>query len=155
MRTRRTPPQTVQFRPTSFDSLSGNPPGSTATGVPVSRRTEPGRTKQQEPVAPARSWSGMTNLSTGACRSGPLPSDRLSLRLSLEPQLERLEVVEDRGRIHLTRARERLEGVGPGPRESHRQHGVQPPSRGLALVDRAAMQRRRATGLLRERAMKL
>src|SRR5688572_21521628 len=43
-----------------------------------------------------------------------VPSDHLPLVLLVEPLLQRLEVLDDRGRVHLALAGDGFEGVGPG-----------------------------------------
>src|SRR5438552_1763146 len=83
------------------------------------------------------------------------PADRLALVLLVEPRLERREVVRHRGRIHLTLTGERLERVLPWARRTHLEHLLQPPAGFLAVVDRAAIQRRFAAGRLRERTVEL
>ena len=54
----------------------------------------------------------------------PLPADRLSGDLVVEPLRQGREVIEDGGRVHLPRTGQRLERVGPRARLAHRQHRV-------------------------------
>src|SRR6267143_2735453 len=87
--------------------------------------------------------------------AGASPADSFSLQLIVEPFRERREVIDDRRRVHLSRAGERLERVGPRTRLSHRQHRVQPPAGLLALVGRAAVEWQGAARNLRQRAVEL
>src|SRR5947207_9339625 len=83
------------------------------------------------------------------------PSRFCAFELFVEPFVERREVVDDRGRVHLVRARHHGERLRPRLRLAERQHRVQLLSGRFALVNRTAMERQRAACRPGERAMKL
>src|SRR6185295_11847855 len=83
------------------------------------------------------------------------PPRRFAGELLVEIRGQRREVINDRGRVHLFRPGQRLELLGPRLRHAHLEHRVQALSRFLALVNRAAVERRGAAGDLGQRAMEL
>src|SRR5262245_51525308 len=83
------------------------------------------------------------------------PAAVVSLVLFPEPLHQRLEVFDDRGRVHLARARELLERILPGLTASHREHVLVRAARLLAAEDRALVQRALEPRLLAERALEL
>src|SRR5262245_62196525 len=72
-----------------------------------------------------------------------------------EPLHERLEVLDDRGRVHLARAREFLERILPGLAASHREHVLVRAARLPAAEDRALVELALESRLLAERALEL
>src|SRR6476620_12297631 len=83
------------------------------------------------------------------------PALRRVLDLLVEPLLERREVVEQGRRVHLLRAGQRVQRVGPRPGLSHLEHRPQSCARLLVVVDRTAAERSRAARFPRQRAMEL
>src|SRR5688500_8928515 len=69
--------------------------------------------------------------------SQSVPAAGLTLVLLREPGLERPEVVDDRRGVHLPRARQLLERVGPGLARTHAQHLAVFLPRFLVAEDRA------------------
>src|SRR4029434_3643635 len=73
--------------------------------------------------------------------SPDLPAAVVSLVRSPEPLHERLEVLDDRGRIHLLRAGQLLERILPGLAAAEREHVLVRAARFLAPEDRALVER--------------
>src|SRR4051812_46490706 len=84
-----------------------------------------------------------------------LPPALGALVLLLEPRLERREVIEDRGGVHLALAGERLERVGPGLARAQRQHVAELLAGLLVSVDRALVQGALDPGRLAHGAVEL
>src|SRR5262245_35266045 len=84
-----------------------------------------------------------------------LPSRGLSLVLFVEPFLERREVVEHRGRVHLPLAGHGLHRVRPATADAHLERPLQPLARRLVAVHRAAVQRTRLARGLAQAAVEL
>src|ERR1700754_2693289 len=80
-------------------------------------------------------------------RLAPLPPAGLALVLLLEPGLQRGEVFDEGRAIHLARAGEGFEGVGPGLAGAHFEHLGELRADFLVAVDRAAMERAGPAGL--------
>src|SRR2546427_8302014 len=83
------------------------------------------------------------------------PADRLSFDLLVQPGIERLEIIENGGRVHLLCPGNLFERVRPGARQAPRKHCVQPLAGLGTFINRATMDRQRAACGLRKRAMKL
>src|SRR5215213_6844911 len=71
----------------------------------------------------------------------PVPAALLPVVLLLQPLSERLEVVEDRGRVHLARACELFERVGPRLARALLEHRAVPAAGLGAAEDRALVER--------------
>src|SRR5262245_60270736 len=70
-----------------------------------------------------------------------LPAALAAAILFLEPARERLEILRDRGRVHLARAGQFLERVLPRLARAERQHFLVPLAGFLAAEHRALVQR--------------
>src|SRR3977135_635316 len=97
----------------------------------------------------------MTKESKNVLRSERLPTPRFALFCLIQPLLQRREVIENRGRVHLLLSRDRFERVRPGTALSHREHRVQTLTGVLVVEDRTAIERILASGRLRQAAMEL
>src|SRR3954462_1857767 len=84
-----------------------------------------------------------------------VPTAGGALVLLLEPRLERLEVFENGRGIHLPRAGEFLEGVGPRLAGAELQHGGVLLAGFLAVEDRALVQRALEAGRVTQRFVEL
>src|SRR5690348_3672606 len=84
-----------------------------------------------------------------------LPAQLLAFVLFVEPFLQRSKVIEDGGCIHLTLSTDGFESVRPGFALAHAEHLVQALACGLALVNRATMQRTFLPSGLAQRAVEL
>src|SRR5207237_10891972 len=102
-----------------------------------------------------------TTFQGDACRRGIQPAfqfspaDRLTFDLLVEPSIQRLEIIENGGRVHLPGTGYLVERLRPRTRETHRKHCIEPLAGLGTLINRAAMNRQRAARGLRKRAMKL
>src|SRR5690606_13708556 len=107
---------------------------------------------------PVSRWCGtgaplLRRACTGKARR--LPPTRPSAVLLVQPGLERREVIEERGRVHLALTGERFEGVRPRAALSEREHRLEPLARFPGAVDRAAAERSGVARGLAQRAGEL
>src|SRR5450759_5764371 len=84
-----------------------------------------------------------------------LPPANLSFILLVKPNLQRREVINDRGRVHLALAGQRFQRIGPGTALSHCERSGQPRAGGAIAVNRTSVQRTAVAGGLAQRAMEL
>src|SRR5688572_3209659 len=84
-----------------------------------------------------------------------LPADRLSRVLTVEPDLQRLEVLQDRGRIESLLPREAQHRFLPGPARSRLEYLRELPARVLASIERALVERPCLASRLAHRAVEL
>src|SRR5262245_52974326 len=132
-------------------------PSSSFSARPTPRRSI-ARCRCTPTSSNASTTSPSDTRSDAAIRNSPFPispADRLTGQLLIKPGRERGEVIEDGGGVHLLRSGERVERLGPRLRQAHRQHRVQALAGRLALEGRAAVERERAAGDLRQRAVTL
>src|SRR5262249_55095834 len=83
------------------------------------------------------------------------PAAALALVLLFEPALERREVLEDRARVHLPRAGQRLERVGPRLARAEREHRPQALAGLLRAIEVARVQRALVARRLAHRSIEL
>src|SRR5687767_5124285 len=87
--------------------------------------------------------------------SRSVPAAASTLVLLREPGLQRPEVVDDRGSVHLPRARQLLERIGPGLARAERQHLGVLLARFLIAEDRALVERALEAGGVAQRLVEL
>src|SRR5690606_30362314 len=134
---------------------------STRRGSVVGRgkcgaRPDPGAGRAPPCLTESRSDRGGSQARTpersGAGRS---PAALASAVLLVEPRLERREVIEDRGRVHLLGPGELGEHFGPRPAPAEFEHRLEATAGLLVPVDRAAVERALVPGGLAEGAVEL
>src|SRR5207249_4999994 len=95
-------------------------PISQSNGLIVrSRGTRNCSSERSRTISKLCARASMTQASSSSAEAAILPTDRLSFDLLIEPCVKRLEVIQNGGCVHLSRAGNLLQSVRPGTGEAH------------------------------------